>query len=306
MNQVLIAIAILAVTVMPSWAADAPNPDKKGPMKQTLQQPAGMRRGVIPQHLLMMAYHKNLMTFAHALDRVARQADTVPREFALTAIAEMRRSLDEMEKYRAAVVESAPAKVHGDMQKMMQEHLVKVKMHLRELEGLAKSDRIQSQEVIKHLQFIIEGCGSMGCQMSGGKGADCRCGHHNCGMHPYMGGHGFRGQGMMANNGKDMQEMLQQMKAQDAQMAKQLAAMNRAPKDQKVNMLADIVTGMAQQHAAMTAHMEKMMQMHMQQRPGASMPPSREMYGTEGEGMYDDEDLYIDDADDDEAPDVNR
>jgi hypothetical protein len=66
-------------------------------------------------------------------------------------------------------------------------------------------------------------------------------------------------------HGRMMAEMLQRMKSYDAEMAKDVAAMNSAPGDntRKENMMADIVTRMVQQHAAMTGYMEKMMQTHM-------------------------------------------
>jgi hypothetical protein len=63
---------------------------------------------------------------------------------------------------------------------MMDQHLVDVKAHLRELENLARADRIPSQEVIKHLDAMIEGCEGMDCGMMPGKGMH---GMHGKGMH---------------------------------------------------------------------------------------------------------------------------
>ncbi len=54
------------------------------------------------------------------------------------------------------------------------------------------------------------------------------------------------------------QEMLADMKAQDAQLTEQVAAMNSAPEGKKLDLLAAIVTKMVEQRTAMTARMESM------------------------------------------------
>lgn len=210
MKRILIAIAVLAVTVLSSQAADvgapdmnrttpdvkASQPDMKGTMKHGMHRgmPKEMMRN--PQHLLVMAYHKNVLTFGHMLEMAARQGETVPREVARTAIAEMRRSTEEMEKYRAAAMRDMPAdmKDHGDMKKKMDQHLIEVKTHLRQLEDLAKNDRIQSQEVLKHLQFLKE-CEGMGCGngMQGGKMHHDGMMHHDEKMHRDGHGKGMHG-----------------------------------------------------------------------------------------------------------------
>lgn len=305
MKRMLLAVAVLAVTGITSFAADVPMSDMKEPTRQMLPQHPEMMSASMPQHLLMMAYHKTFLTFARSLDKVAHHGETVPPAFARTAIAEMRRSIDELEKYRAEVIQKTPAgmSAHGDMHKKMQEHLVEVKIHLRELEALAKSDLIPSPEVIKQLQFIYKGCQGMDHEMTGGKGMHCR-GMHRHEMHEGWGRHCCQGQGAMPGNGKMMQDMLQQMKVKDAEMAKQVAEMNRAPQDRKLNLLSNIVTEMAKQHAAMTAHMGKMMQMHMP-RQGASMAPGQMMTESDDEDMDCDEEVDIDDMDSDDVQEMN-
>jgi len=293
MRRVLIALAILAVTALPSFAEPAPqvmhNPEMKTAMMRN------------PQHLLMMAYHRNVIAFGQTLAKAARQGDTVPGGFARTAIAEMRRSVDEMEKYRAGSLQSIPADMKGraEMQKMMDEHLVNAKNELRQLEELAKSDRIPSQEVLKHLQFI------QGCQ-------EVASGHmHDKGM--YCGGgqqeHGCRDcdKKMMAmpDRRRMMEETVQKMKAQDADLKKQVEKMQRAPKDKKVPLMANIVAQLVQQRAEVTDNMERMQkQMRHPHRPNpdgsypeyAPPPPNTPMF-REGEGPDDEDgaDVDIDD-----------
>jgi len=257
MKRLVTALAVFIMAAATSgWAAEYGNDHK--PMEATA--PMGMK--MMPQHLLIMGYHKNLLTFGHALDKVAHQGETVAPYFARIAVAEMRRSVDQLEKYRAEVLHNMPAeaKGHEGMQKEMNEHLVNVKMHLRELEILVANDRIPSQEVIKHLEAIFEGCSAMGCEFGHGKGKYGHDGYdrHGCGCR-----HDMTEAGKM--HGRMMAEMLQRMKAYDAEMAKAVAGMNTAPGDntRKENLMADIVTRMVQQHAAMTGYMEKMMQTHM-------------------------------------------
>src|SRR5476651_1051467 len=54
------------------------------------------------------------------------------------------------------------------------------------------------------------------------------------------------------------QKMMADMKAQDAQLTVQVATMNSAPEGKKLELLAAIVTKMAEQRTAMTARMESM------------------------------------------------
>lgn len=67
------------------------------------------------------------------------------------------------------------------------------------------------------------------------------------------------------------QAMMAEMKAQDAELTAQLAAMNSAPQGQKLDLLAAVVTRMAEQRIAMeerkTRMHEEMMQHMMQHMP---------------------------------------
>jgi hypothetical protein len=300
MKTMLMALAVFVVTVVPSFAADMQTSDT-GSMRETMHPEHGAKMGMRhdPQFLLMMAYHRNLVTFALSLDKIAHQAPTVPREYAQTAISEMRHSTEQLEKYRAGFVSGMPAGTdHGDMKKMMDEHLVKVKIQLRELDELAKQDVIPSQEVIKRLQAILEGCEGMDCGMGHEKGD--YCGE----MHGKRSMPGCGCSEMTPERRKMMSDMVQQIKTEDAELTKLVDLMNQAPQDNKLNLLAGIVTRMVQQRAAMTAHMEKMMQKHMRHQGEPSMSP--QMMNNEDEDTdNDDEDVDSDDMSDD-TPGMNE
>jgi len=64
------------------------------------------------------------------------------------------------------------------------------------------------------------------------------------------------------------QKMKEDMKAQDAELTNQITKMNRAPKDKKINLMAAVITRMAEQRIAMDAKkakMEEEMMQHMMQ-----------------------------------------
>lgn len=67
------------------------------------------------------------------------------------------------------------------------------------------------------------------------------------------------------------QAMMAEMKAQDAELSAQLAKMNSAPQEQKLDLLAAVVTRMVEQRIAMeerkTMMHEEMMQHMMQHMP---------------------------------------
>jgi flagellar biosynthesis protein FliP len=64
------------------------------------------------------------------------------------------------------------------------------------------------------------------------------------------------------------QKMMAEMKTQDAELTAQVAKMNSAPADKKVDLMATVVTHLVEQRTAMHARMEKMqeeMMPHMMQ-----------------------------------------
>ncbi len=73
------------------------------------------------------------------------------------------------------------------------------------------------------------------------------------------------------------QKMMADMKAQDAQLTEQVAAMNSAPEGKKLDLLAAIVTRMTQQRTAMTARMESMHEEMMNTMMPHMMKPQMQM-----------------------------
>jgi hypothetical protein len=224
----MLALLTLAVSAVPAFAAEAPAPGN-AEMKQMMHQHPELMKQMMqnPQHKLAMAYHKNLVTFAQALKKVARQGETVPRDFARAAVTEMRRSADQMEIYHEAALGSMPAEskaTHGEMAKTMAGHLAEMRTQLMELDALTKGDRVDSKEVLKHLHVLLKGCEGMchdegmcpkgmrgeGHQGMHGKGMNCGCMHKqggcmhdrdckHCGKHEGMQGDCMHGAGMQGD-----------------------------------------------------------------------------------------------------------
>jgi hypothetical protein len=342
MKRLILALIALAFTALPGFAADdaAPGmhtPGMKPDMKPMMHQHPEMHQMhqqmmKNPKHMLAMAYHKNLVTFGMALKKVAQQGETVPRDFARATITEMRRSADQMEIYHEEAARSLPAELkaqHAEMAKKMAAHLTGMRTELTQLENLAKGERVDSKEVLAHLQNLFKGCqgmcreggmGHQGMQGEGGcgkemgrRGMDCGC-EKGKGMDQGCGqekgrkcgcGHGRKGHGQGMKGGAGMmqadpemmqgrQKMMQDMKARDAEIARLVDKMNNAPNDLKQAVIADILTKMVQQRTEMSAYMEKMQQhmMHRHHMDGASMTPS-----VQGTGADDDsEDADLDDG----------
>lgn len=76
--------------------------------------------------------------------------------------------------------------------------------------------------------------------------------------------------GAMGHDMRDAHRKMQdQSKAEDAALAAQVAAMNRAPDDRKVALMAAIITTLVDQRAASNARMEAMGQMNAMDRDSA-------------------------------------
>ena len=95
-----------------------------------------------PHHVLAMAYHRNLATFAKALHEQSAGASSVNLEFARAAVAEMRRSFDQMKQHHQACMQAmsaeTQAKMNGKMEQM-EPHRNQLNDQLTALEQEAQS-----------------------------------------------------------------------------------------------------------------------------------------------------------------------
>ena len=91
-----------------------------------------------PHHVLAMAYHQNLATFATALHEQSVPAGTVNVEFARAAVTEMRRSFVQMKQHHQEHMKMMTTDMHGkmspDMHARMNEMMPKMETHQMELD----------------------------------------------------------------------------------------------------------------------------------------------------------------------------
>jgi polyhydroxyalkanoate synthesis regulator phasin len=85
------------------------------------RSPMGMDMAHEPHHVLAMAYHRNLATFAKALHDQTAGASSVNVEFARTAVAEMRRSFDQMKQQHQACMQAMSPEMQTKMKDKMQQ-----------------------------------------------------------------------------------------------------------------------------------------------------------------------------------------
>lgn len=238
-----------------------------------------------PAHLLMRAYHRNVANFAQTLYQAADQGPVVPAPLARTAVSEMRRSVDEMEKQRATALGAMP--LPPKRQKMMDEHLVQVKTHLRQLEEMVQKERIDSGPVKKELQSIFVECDGAGC---GGRPSPGGWGRQGKG--PYGGRPGCDCPKGNPDHAMMMDDMMEKVKRQDAELAQLVQRMRQADGQAKLDLVAETVAAMVQQRAELTAEMQKMHDMMQGQYPG----PDRMM--NDGEDQGEDEEYDFEDEED--------
>lgn len=109
-----IAMSVMALS-LGAFGAMATAAEHKG------HSPRAMEMAHEPHHVLAMAYHRNLATFAKALHEQTAGASSVNLEFARAAVAEMRRSFDQMKQHHQACMQAMSAELQAKMQDKMQQ-----------------------------------------------------------------------------------------------------------------------------------------------------------------------------------------
>ena len=169
-SMVPAAASLLALLMSGATAtvmAQTPTPSAgKMPQHQEgmkgMQGMGGMMEG--PHHVLAMAYRDNLATFARALRAQVTQSKTVNLDLARPAVAEMRRSFDQMKQHHQAQMkmmgdQTKPA-MSGKMQQM-ETHLAALSEHLTALESEVNARTPDPKKVSEHTTEILKQCAGM-------------------------------------------------------------------------------------------------------------------------------------------------
>ena len=128
-----------------------------------------------PHHMLAMAYHKNLATFAKALHEQAMQASPVNVEFARAAVTEMRRSFDQMKQHHQEHMQTMNAEMKTKMDGMMKEmetHQTELNTQLTSLEqevNSATPDAKKISSLAASIHSHLEGMSKMQHDSKGDK-----------------------------------------------------------------------------------------------------------------------------------------
>ena len=162
--------AILIVNGAAALSPGAMPQHKQGTPKQSMMDMSAMKQE--PHHLLAMAYKDNLATFGKALREHAAKTTTVNPEFARAAVAEMRRSFDQMHQHQQDHMKtmSEPMKSHmADMIQQMGAHHTAAGEHLSALEKEVQAGAPVAASVSEHIAEILKHCDAMSAMKAGPK-----------------------------------------------------------------------------------------------------------------------------------------
>jgi hypothetical protein len=122
-----------------------------------------------PHHVLAMAYQRNLAIFAKALHKQTTGASSVNLEFARAAVAEMRRSFDQMKQHHQACMQAMSAEMKGTMEKM-EPHQKQLNDQLTALEQEAQSAAPDAKKVATLASTVVTHLDEMSKMHHGSEG----------------------------------------------------------------------------------------------------------------------------------------
>jgi hypothetical protein len=161
----LLALLMSGAATPAAAQTPTPPPDKMHQHQEGMKGMEGMSgRMEGPHHVLAMAYRDNLAMFARALQGQVARSKTVDLDLARPAVAEMRRSFDQMRQHHQAQMtmmgDSAKSAMSGTMPHM-ETHLVALSEHLTALESEAKAGTPDPKKVSEHTAEILNQCAAM-------------------------------------------------------------------------------------------------------------------------------------------------
>jgi cytochrome c556 len=158
----LLAVLMSGATATGMAQTPTPSPAKMPQHQEGMQGMSGMMEG--PHHVLAMAYRDNLATFARALQAQVTQSKTVNLDLARPAVAEMRRSFDQMKQHHQAQMTMMGDQTKPAMSGMMQQmetRLGAISDHLTALESEVNASTPDPKKVSEHTTEILKQCAGM-------------------------------------------------------------------------------------------------------------------------------------------------
>lgn len=165
------AAVILIVSALAATSQQKPGEMPHGKMAQHQEGRMGMSAmKQEPHHLLAMAYKDNLVSFAKALRHQATLGATVNPAFARAAVAEMKRSFDQMQEHHQDHMKTMDETMKAQMAdkiKQMDAHHSAIQQSLAALDKETQTSAPDSKSIAKYVAEILKHCDGM-AKMHGG------------------------------------------------------------------------------------------------------------------------------------------
>lgn len=162
----MMVLAVISLTIPIASGVAETSQQKQGGM--SMKEMSAMKQE--PHHVLATAYKDNLVCFAKALRQEAAEAKTVNLEFARAAVAEMKRSFDQMQQHHQDHMKTMDEKMKAqmaDMMKQMDAHCSAIQEHLAALDKEVQTSAPDAKRIADHVAEILTQCDGM-AKMHGG------------------------------------------------------------------------------------------------------------------------------------------
>jgi|CXWL01.1.fsa_nt_gi hypothetical protein len=166
--SMILTLGVLTTVGATTQHSDATKPGMQAKMDMSHDH---MKMASEPHHVLAMAYHQNLATFAKALHEQTMAADPLNLEFVRAAVSEMRRSFDQMKQHHQDHMKGMSTDEHAKMTSMMEKmgtrqadmntQLTDLEQEIRSSKPDPKKVSALADQVHKHLTEMgkmHEGC----------------------------------------------------------------------------------------------------------------------------------------------------
>lgn len=152
-NLVVYAVVVTFMLAAGIFAQDKTVTEKKM-HKGTMMSEMGKSH----QHMVMMAYRQNVLTFAKALRDMAKNGAIQDIELARNAFSEIKRSMDKMDEIHQTHMNKMSAEMREKMKPMMekmQAERAAVREHVVALEKTLQADTPAAREVETHAAALV-------------------------------------------------------------------------------------------------------------------------------------------------------
>jgi hypothetical protein len=160
--------AIVATTLIAGALVTSAQQDKDKMAPGMMDMSAMMNE---PHHQLAMAYQENMVNFAKALRLATTDTNTVNAPFARAAVAEMKRSFDQMQEHRQehmkamdGKMKAMDEKMKSDMAGMMKDMDTKtsaIKEDLAALDKEVEASAPDSKRISSFVDDLLKNCDGM-------------------------------------------------------------------------------------------------------------------------------------------------